>query len=440
MQPSTSAPASQPSFDEQAVKKVIVVGAGPVGLMTAMKLAMAGIPVDVVEKEEKLSQQPRAVGYHGAALAALKKTPVYEEAAKLGFSGNGICWRKPLVDDGEGGMKMGDIIASLAFASNEETRDDHGNSVLYLPQSQLAELIYQAAVQTGLVTVHFSREVSEVHDHGNSVTVISRSPNGETVPFKGIFVVGADGGRSAIRKILKIPFKGHSWPERLIALDLLLEDKHLDTEFPTSMVIHPVHFGLITPLEPVQPGKKTLYRCTIAVSPDDGRTDEELVSHSNLTALLDIFAPGPRPLDVKILNSSTYRTHQLCATTMRKGRCILAGDAAHLNNPFGALGLTTGLLDADALADTLDLIINENNPMDLLDIYSDERRRVFQTFVDPISSQNKLRCASDSDDAMNDWFIRAVINKTPEIMNAFSRPFFDIWPTDMRRVVSSRGA
>ncbi|KAE8382503.1 FAD/NAD(P)-binding domain-containing protein [Aspergillus bertholletiae] len=439
MQPAASTPASQPSANQQSPKQVIVVGAGPVGLMTALKLGTAGIAVQVIEKNAELSRAPRAVGYHGAALAALKRTPVYKEAAKMGFSGNGICWRKPLVEDGEGGMKMGDIVAALPFASNNETRDDHGNGVLYLPQSQLTQLLYNAALQTGLVKVHFNLELCEIHESEDSVTAVARNLGGELEKCQGVFLVAADGGKAASRKILNIRFKGHSWPERLIAVDALLEDKYLDSILPTSMVIHPVHFGLVTPLEPVQPGKKTLYRCTIAVDPNDERTDAELVSESNLMTFMDIIAPGPRPLDAKILNSSAYRTHQLCASTMRKGRCILAGDAAHLNNPFGALGLTTGLLDADAAADALDLIINEKKPMDLLDLYSDERRRAFQTFVDPLSTQNKLRCASDPDTVGNDWFLRGLVNKTPEILESFARPFFEIWPTDMRKLAASRG-
>jgi 2-polyprenyl-6-methoxyphenol hydroxylase-like FAD-dependent oxidoreductase len=265
-------------------------------------------------------------------LAALKRTPVYEEAIKLGFFAKGICWRKPLMEDGEGGTKMGDIIASLPFPSNEETGDDYGNSVLYLPQPQLAQLFYKAALQTGLVNVHFCRELFEIHNGDSSVTAVARNTGGKLETFEGSFLVGADGGKSATRKILNIPFKGHSWPERIVAIGVLLEDKYLDPNFPTSMVIHPVNFGLVTPLEPVQAGKKTLYRCSVAVDPNDTRTDEELVSESNLMLLLNTLAPGPRPLDLRILNASAYRTHQLCASTMRRGRCLLAGDAAHLNN------------------------------------------------------------------------------------------------------------
>ncbi|CRG87549.1 3-(3-hydroxy-phenyl)propionate/3-hydroxycinnamic acid hydroxylase [Talaromyces islandicus] len=417
-----STPGNRPSRSRGPLDKVIVVGAGPVGLIIALRLATVGIRVDVIEKNEKIDDKPRAVAYHGSALAVIKRTVVYKEAAELAFFGKGICWRKPLVPDGEGGMRLGDIIASLAFASNHETQDAHGNGVLYLPQSKLAKLFYKAALQTGLVNVYFNRELSEIHDSDDSVTVVAKTPGGDEETLNGMFLVGADGGKSTVRRVLDIPFKGHSLPERIVAIDVLLEDKNLDPMFPASMVIHPVNFGLVMPLEPVEPGKKTLYRCSIAIDPNETQSDDEIRSDSNLKSLLNRFAPGPRPLETEVVNSSVFRSHQVCALTMRKGRCVLAGDAAHLNNPFGALGLTTGLLDADALADALDLIINEDKPVDILDLYSDERTRVFQTFVDPMSSHNMLRCANDPETATQDWFLRALINKTPDILegNHFS--------------------
>ncbi|KUL84860.1 hypothetical protein ZTR_08256 [Talaromyces verruculosus] len=343
MRPLNSAPFSQPLAEENDSKGVIITGAGPVGLMIALKLGMAGISVNVIEKNTGLSQQPRACGYHGAALAALKRTPVYKEAVELGFFGNGICWRKPLIEDGGAGTKMGDIIASLVFASNEETQDEHGNGVLYLPQPKLTELFYKAALQTGFVKVHFAHELCEIHDSEDSVTAVAQRPTGESKKFKGIFLVGADGGKSTTRKILNIPFKGHSWPERIVATDVLLEDKFLDPIFPTSM-------------------------------------------------------------------------------------------------PFGALGLTTGLLDADAVADTLIMIMNEDKPVDLLNVYSDERKRVFQTFVDPMSSQNKLRCASEAEIATEDWFLRAVVKKTPEILEAFGSEMNHNYPKKYVATLRLRGS
>ncbi|KAF3406990.1 Para-nitrophenol 4-monooxygenase [Talaromyces pinophilus] len=423
------------------LKNVVVVGAGPVGLMVALKLGLAGIPVDVFEKDSQLSQQPRAAGYYAGALSALQRLPIYGEATKLGYMLKGYCFRGPLVEDEEekGAMRLGDLIAILNFSKGEETGDDPGNRVLVLPQNQLAQLLYKAALQTGLVNVYFNREVCMLHDRGDFVEVVARDQARGLTSFRAAFCVGADGGKSACRGLLKIPFKGHSWRERIVAIDVLLEDKNVDHEFPTTLIIHPVNFGAVMPLAPVQPGKKTLYRCTVAIDPNDERTDEELVSNANLMSLLNTIAPGPRPLDVEIVNSSPYRMHQVCAATLRKGRFVLAGDAAHLNTPWGALGLTTGLLDADALADTLEMIINENGPLELLSLYSDERRRVFQTFVDPTSTQNLLRCASDPAFAKEDWLVRAVVNDTTDVLEPFFRQFYDVWPTDIRKLAVLRG-
>ncbi|KAJ5594662.1 FAD/NAD(P)-binding domain-containing protein [Penicillium hispanicum] len=103
------------------------------------------------------------------------------------------------------------------------------------------------------------------------------------------------------------------------------------------------------------------------------------------------------------------------------------------------LGLTTGLLDADALPDALEFIINDKKPMKILDIYSDERRKVFQTFVDPVSTWNKLRMANDPETAHEAWMLRAASNPSPEFMAQLSRPYFDFWRTDMGKLVASKG-
>jgi hypothetical protein len=83
----------------------------------------------------------------------------------------------------------------------------------------------------------------------------------------------------------------------------------------------------------------------------------------------------------------------------------------------------------------LDLIINEGRPLKTLEIYSDARRKAFQTFVNPISTENKLRIANDPDNAVEDWFLRAMLKPTPEIMEEFSRPYLSIWRTDMREEI-----
>lgn len=314
--------------------KVIVVGAGPVGLFVALQLAQAGILVEVMEKEAALSDAPRAAGYHGETMLALARAKVLEKARRQGTDTTGFCWRKPLADDGNGGKRYGDIIARMPLTRRDSHSADGFASLLILPQSKLAKLFIDDALATGLVKVYFNMELTAIQDDGQSVKATFTKPGGglqET--HEGLFLVGADGGKSTTRKLLDIPFKGFSWPERLVAMDCVFATPEtMETEFSTSCIVHPTNFGVLVPLEPFEPGRRSLYRCSAAVDPHDSRSDDELVSEESLDDLLDMMVPGPRPLNVEVVRAAPYRIHQLCASTFRRGRCLLAGDAAHLSN------------------------------------------------------------------------------------------------------------
>lgn len=124
---------------------------------------------------------------------------------------------------------------------------------------------------------------------------------------------------------------------------------------------------------------------------------------------------------------------------MHRNRVLLAGDAAHVNNPVGGLGLCTGLLDVDLLSQALDLIINHDyhDPQDLLAEYSAARQFVFQTFVSPISSANKIRLhESDPDDAAGeDWFFRILRRNIPQEIEKAVTPLQQVWRTDIRSII-----
>lgn len=100
------------------------------------------------------------------------------------------------------------------------------------------------------------------------------------------------------------------------------------------------------------------------------------------------------------------------------------------------MGLNSGILDADALAEALIMILEEGIPSALLDIYSDERRKVFQFFVDPTTTHNKLRVHSNDQDvaARDDWYFRLMSKPTKEAMMELAKPFFETWRTDIRKL------
>lgn len=103
------------------------------------------------------------------------------------------------------------------------------------------------------------------------------------------------------------------------------------------------------------------------------------------------------------------------------------------------MGLTTGLLDAEAAADTLELIINEGKSLDLLNVYSAERMRVFQFFTSPVSTANKLRLAVKPEELGDDWLIR-LLKENPAGMAKYGKHFFETWPTNMRALADELAA
>jgi 2-polyprenyl-6-methoxyphenol hydroxylase-like FAD-dependent oxidoreductase len=311
-------------------ENVLVIGAGPVGLAIALRLALAGIEVDVIEKESSLGEEPRAVTYYASALIALNKMGVIPDIKKAGFVSEGFCWRKPICEDGHGGYKMGDVMARLPIP-REGSESLGGGGILYLPQPELTQLLFEKAIATGLVTVHFEENLIGIQQDHSSVRATTKHDNTEKI-FKASYLVGADGGQSATRRLLDIHLKGHSWPEKLLSIDLLFEDPSIDNEFPSQFIVHPIHWGIVTPLKPVESGKRTLYRCAVSLDPEDKTPTDEINSPAHVVALLEKMLPGPRPIKGKVIKSSLYRIHQLCASTFRRGRCVLAGDAAHLNN------------------------------------------------------------------------------------------------------------
>lgn len=101
------------------------------------------------------------------------------------------------------------------------------------------------------------------------------------------------------------------------------------------------------------------------------------------------------------------------------------------------MGLNSGILDVDALAPALTMILDESKPLSILDIYSDERRKIWQSFVDPTTTNNKLRvqCNEQDDAARDDWYFRALQNPSKENMMELGEPYFSQWRTDFRALV-----
>lgn len=314
-------------------KRVIIIGGGPVGCVTALKLGQAGIDVDIFEKLPSTSTAPRACGYYGAVLHFLNEIGMYDLIRKQGFMTRGLCWRTKPVDDDKGGKKCGDVLAVQPLCAPDDTVFEVGAGLLNLPQGSLNKLFLSEALKTGHVKIHFNTELLSIPQNSkDGVTILTRDiETGAERQYHAAYLVGADGAHSISRRALALPFPGHTWPERLIATNVLIKNVE-EPIFQTHYVMDPIHYGVATPLEEPILGKTTLWRYTFASNPEDKRSDEELLSDSNILQLYEKNMAGPRPLQTQIQARAIYRIHQRLAPTMRRGNCLLAGDAGHLCN------------------------------------------------------------------------------------------------------------
>jgi 2-polyprenyl-6-methoxyphenol hydroxylase-like FAD-dependent oxidoreductase len=191
------------------------------------------------------------------------------------------------------------------------------------------------------------------------------------------YVIGCDGAGSTVRKSLGVDFVGMTWPERFIATNLFYDFTKWGYS-RSHMVIDDKDAAIICVIS-----RQDLWRCTYM-------EDESLPIETYKDRIQAAYArilPGDQ--DYTLDASSPYRMHQRSAETYRKGRILLAGDAAHSTNPTGGLGLTSGLFDSYALVPALSAVLIDGADDAVLDRYSDDRKNKFEKIASPQATWNK---------------------------------------------------
>ncbi|KAI9155765.1 O-methyltransferase sol2 [Paramyrothecium foliicola] len=302
-----------------------------------------------------------------------KEAQVYNEIINRGggFRTTGLDIRLPPVPGNDGDKKPGSLVAQ--FPKEEAAKFNPRGpprapmkgtaaiSILNIPQSQMCKILMDEAISTGHIKVLFSNEISSIENYGTgggakkvSITVRDHASHADR-QYTASFLVGADG----------------------------------NGPITTTLLMDPLHYTILSPLTPPVRGQVSQWRVTFALNPEDVRTktDQEFLKEEHIAQHYDRVWVGSRPVSYKIDRRATYTVHQRLAANLKKGRCLLAGDAAHINNVIGGLGLSNSLLDSVALSEALVMILREGKPVNpLLTMYSDERRQVFQFFIDPVST------------------------------------------------------
>lgn len=346
---------------------VIVVGAGPVGLIVALKIARSGIPVLVLECEPEIVRWPRAIVYHAPTVQMLDRLGLLDELKVAGI----------LKQDYQFRTVTGEILAApnMSVLTPQDTPYPFN---LHMPQHELARVILENLLQLPGTQIRWNARVTGLAQDGNGATV-TVDDNGETREIHCRYVVGADGGRSTVRQLCGLSFEGYTHPERLVSTNLRY-DFEARGFARANFVLDPVHWAVI-----VIADRHGLWRITYG---EDSALPEEAISE-RLVEHYRALLPDRDPYKLEAF--APFRVHERCASSFRAGRVLLAGDAAHVCNPFGGLGLTSGLLDGDLLGDALPAVIHGKAPEDLLDRYAAERRRVYLEVTGPTAAENKRR-------------------------------------------------
>jgi len=354
-------------------KRVLIAGGGPVGLLSAWLLGRRGLPVRLFDENPGPRDDPRAATTHPSTLDLLSEDGLAEDMARVGLVAPIFqFWDRPSAQ----------LVAQFDHAVlANDTRHPY---VVQCEQFKTAKLLLHRLKKFPNVEVMFGHEVIEVTQTAQSVRVKVRGTEGVTT-HSGGYLVGADGGRSVVRKQCDIPFEGFTWPERFIVLTTPYDFEANRGYCYRSYFADPGAWCNCFKVS--ADGPPGLWRTVFPT--DTSQSEEELTSAASAQTLLQKFFPAARPYE--IVHRNLYVTHQRVAATFRKGRVLLAGDAAHVNNPIGGMGLNGGIQDAVNLSDKLARIILDGAPDGLLDIYDRQRRTVAVEFVQQQSIENKKR-------------------------------------------------
>ena len=365
----------------QSERPIVIAGGGPVGVVTALALARQGLEVRLFEAEDRVNDSPRAATTHAATLEILENLGLVEEVTR-----RGLIEPKFRVWD----RASRTIIAEFDFGVlKNDTRYPY---VVQCEQHKLANIALDRLRALPNVAVEFSARVGGFEQFDDRVEVEVETANGSR-RVSASYLIGADGGRSTVRKGLEIEFEGYTHPERFLVLTTTYPFGTEFAECSRNYFSDPDEWAAL-----------------FKVTGDDGNglwrvvfptrlleSEEEAFEEAAVQARLQRFFPKPGPYPV--VHRNIYNVHQRVAASFRRGRAFLAGDSAHVNNPLGGLGLNFGIHDGVELSSLLGRVVRREVSPDVLDLYDRFRRPLNVEYVQQQTIANKKRL-EEKDPAM----------------------------------------
>jgi 2-polyprenyl-6-methoxyphenol hydroxylase-like FAD-dependent oxidoreductase len=373
---------------EHDVTDVAIVGYGPVGAVLAILLAQRGWRVSVLERWAEPYPLPRAVHFDHEAGRILQSCGVTDAVTKITEPVEVYEFqnadRRPLVRFGRVGQGLSGWPQSSMFS-----------------QPDLEAVLFERVAELPTVEVHRGVQVVDLDDDGSAVTVRGQRVEadademgrrsarvvGDVAPFSARYVVGCDGANSTVRTGL-----GVDMVDRAFFYDWLI----VDVIFNEPRIFDPLNVQICDPARPTTlvsggPGRR---RWEFMAMP--GETPQQLNDEAVAWRLLEPWDATPE--NARLERHAVYRFQARWVQEWRKGRVLLAGDAAHQTPPFAGQGLCAGLRDAANLAWKLDMVLRGLAPDSLLDTYGPERAPNMQAVIELAIDMGKMICASSPEE------------------------------------------
>ena len=362
--------------------RIVVIGAGPVGLCLSLALAQADQKVCLVEAlgdDNFLEQVPRAGTNHPATLEMFDRLGLYPKLEPRGIIAPVFhYWDR----------HENERIAAFDHAAlKNDTRFPY---VLQCERIKIVEEALKMAKAQPNIDLRLNTEFISFKQDADGVTARVRNPDGEEETITGRYLVSAEGARSIVRKDLGIEFEGFTYDDRTLNIEVAYDFTQHGYAH-RNYISDPAEWSNLFHWK----GPPDRWRVHF---PTDPKADEaELMRPETLQKRLQGFLPTGKPFD--IVGSNLYVVHQRVADKFRIGRAILAGDSAHVNSPIGAMGMNSGVHDAINLADKLIAIARGETDDNVLDRYERQRRHVAIAHTQAQTIRNK-RLLAEQDPAV----------------------------------------
>ncbi len=345
--------------------RVVVVGAGPVGLTAALGLARRNIPVTLLTAETAPVKELRGSTFHPPTLDLLDEFGIVPRMIEVGLKAPTWQFR-----DREAGPVATFDLSLLAGDTNHPYR-------VQCEQWKLMRLLEEQLRNIPGHDIRYGHDVVSLRQDGDSISVVANTDGGE-VSVAGRYLIAADGAHSAVRRSADIEFEGFTYPELFLiaSTDFPFENTLTDIAY-VNYIADPYEWLVLLRVP-------ELWRVLVPAPENSDR--KALLSDESLQGVLQRVVP--RAEDYTIAHRSLYHVHQKVAKSFRHGRVLLAGDAAHINNPLGGMGMNGGMQDAFNLVEKIADIWAGGDERQL-DRYDRQRRTVAVEAVQQQTHRNQ---------------------------------------------------